>query len=97
MAPLPPPPSEAPDAFTVPSLEALLPSALPLPVATTGLGGLAELEYRPPPGLDEKKDEKALEVLGKGLTRAIRDIGQCKARTLRPQTAYLRGHDKRAW
>lgn len=74
MTPFPPPTSEGDVAFTVTSFAVLLPAALPLAVATTGLGGLAELKYRPPPGLDEKKEENALWVRGKGLTRAIRDI-----------------------
>ena len=56
----------------VPSLGAtlLLPaSTLALPGETTGLGGLAELKYRPPPGLEEKKDEYALQFAGGGLNR----------------------------
>jgi hypothetical protein len=60
MTPFLPLTSEAPEAFTVTSLEVLLPCPLPLPVGTTGLGGLAELKFRPPPGLDEKKEENAL-------------------------------------
>jgi hypothetical protein len=56
----------------VPSLDAtlVLPlSTLALPEGTTGLGGLAELKYRLPPGLDEKKDEYALQFAGGGLKR----------------------------
>jgi len=41
-------------------------STLTLPEETTGLVDLAELKYRPPPGLDEKKDEYALQFAGSG-------------------------------
>lgn len=39
-------------------------STLPRFVAVTTFGGLAELKYRPPPGLE--KNEYALRVAGKG-------------------------------
>lgn len=47
-------PSPAP--FVAPSLMLVL-SAAPFLELTTVLGGLAELKYRPPPGLEEKKEE----------------------------------------
>jgi hypothetical protein len=63
----------------VPSLDATLVfplSTFALPEETTGLGGLTELKYRPPPGLDEKKEEYALQFTAGGLKRRGRkDIG----------------------
>jgi hypothetical protein len=56
----------------VPSLDATLVfplSAFALPEETTGLGGLAELKYRPPPGLEEKKEEYALQFAAGDLKR----------------------------
>lgn len=43
--------------FSLGSAPGTVPSTLVLVVWTTGLGGLAELKYLPPPGFEEKKEE----------------------------------------
>jgi len=70
----------------IPSLGATLPlpaSTLALPGETTGLGGLTELKYRLPPGLEGKKDKYALQFAGGGLnSRSRKDMkSSCGART----------------